>query len=160
MAEHFPLQAGRFWEYDSESSRGRRRVRVEIVSVERDAGAIRALGRTCVDGGAWLEFSVVEDDAALRVEGVVEFPLPPVVGASWEGGGDALRVESLRARCEVPAGPFTDCLRVVVLLAGGDSGSGERLYAPGVGLVRETLSDEGDPSERVLVSYGMADGLR
>lgn len=156
MAEHFPLQAGRFWEYEAESSRGRRRVRVEVLSVEHDPGATRAVGRTRVGEGPWLEFSVVEDAAALRVEGVVEFPLPPRVGAEWEGGGDALRVESLAARCEVPAGAFTDCLRVVVLIAGGDSGSGERLYAPGVGLVRETLSDEGDPSERVLVSYGMS----
>jgi hypothetical protein len=45
----------------------------------------------------------------------------------------------------------------VVLIAGGDSGTGERIYAPGVGLVRETLSDEGDPSERVLVTYGMSE---
>lgn len=157
MAEHFPLQAGRFWVYDSESVRGRRRVRVELVSVEADGAATRASGRSRVGEGPWLEFSVVEDAASLRVEGVVEFPLPPLVGAAWDAGGDGLRIESVRARAEVPAGNFTGCLRVVVLLAGGDSGTGERLYAPGVGLVRETLSDEGDPSERVLVSYGMSE---
>lgn len=159
MADYFPLQAGRFWEYDSESSRGRRRVRVEILTVETDFGATRAAGRSRVGEGPWLEFSVVEDASSLRVEGVVEFPLPTLVGAAWDAGGDALRVESLRAREEVPAGKFTGCLRVVVLIAGGDSGTGERIYAPGVGLVRETLSDEGDPSERVLVTYGMTDGL-
>lgn len=157
MAEHFPLQAGRFWEYDSDSSRGRRRVRVEVLAVEADGAVTRAVGRSRVGEGAWLEFSVVEDAASLRVEGVVELPLPPRVGASWDAGGDSLRIDSDRARAEVPAGAFSDCLRVVVLLAGGDSGTGERLYAPGVGLVRETLSDEGDPSERVLVSYGMSD---
>ena len=156
MAEHFPLQAGRFWEYDSESSRGHRRVRIEVVSVEADGGALRAACRTRVDGGSWLEFSAVEDGASLRVEGVVELPLPPSVGARWDAGGDALSIESERARAVVPAGTFTDCLRVAVLIAGGDSGVGERLYAPGVGLVRESLSDEGDPSERVLVSYGMS----
>ncbi|TBR26097.1 hypothetical protein EPO15_00930 [bacterium] len=157
MSEYFPLQAGRFWEYDSDSSRGRRRVRVEIVSVEDDRGTTRASGRSRVGEGSWLEFSVVEDGSSLRVEGVVEFPLPPVVGAAWDAAGDALRIDSSRARAEVPAGRFTDCLRVVVLIAGGDAGTGERLYAPGVGLVSETLSDEGEPSQRVLVSYGMTE---
>lgn len=157
MSEYFPLQAGRFWEYEAESSRGRRRVRVELTSVEADGGTTRAAGRSRVGDGAWLEFSVVEDAASVRVEGVVEFPLPPLVGAAWDAAGDALRVASVRARAEVPAGAFAGCLRVVVLIAGGDAGTGERLYAPGVGLVRETLSDEGDPSERVLVAYGMSD---
>jgi len=158
MADFFPLQAGRFWEYDSESSRGRRRVRVEIVAVEDDRGTTRASGRSRVGSAPWLEFSVVEDASSVRVEGLVEFPLPPNVGAAWDAGGDALRIDSDRARAQVPAGRFQGCLRVVVLLAGGDSGTGERLYAPGVGLVRETLSDEGDPSERVLVTYGMTEG--
>lgn len=159
MAEHFPLQAGRFWVYRAESARGAREVRVEIVSVEADGAAVRASGRSRVGEGTWLEFSVVEDASSVRVEGVVELPLPPSVGASWDAGGDALSIESDRAAVRTPAGRFEDCLRVRVLLAGGDAGTGERLYAPGVGLVRESLSDEGDPTERVLTSYGMSDGL-
>ena len=39
------------------------------------------------------------------------------------------------AAAETPAGHFTGCLRVGYLIAAGDGGSGERLYAPGVGLV-------------------------
>ena len=115
MSDYFPIEAGMFWTYEADSSRGRRIV---------------------------------------RVEGVVEFPLPPVVGASWTAGGDSLRIASDRATVSTPAGRFTDCLKVEVLLAGGDAGSAERFYAPGLGLVRESISEEGEPSDKRLLSYG------
>ncbi|MDE2292167.1 MAG: hypothetical protein KGL53_08800 [Elusimicrobia bacterium] len=153
--DYFPLAAGMFWEYESTTPERRRRVRVEVLSVEESGGTTRAAGRSRVGDGPWLEFSVVRDADSVRIEGVVELPLPPVVGASWNAGGDALRVESDRAEARTPAGRFKDCLRVTVLIAGGDAGVGERLYAPGVGLVREALSDEGEPSEKTLVTWGM-----
>jgi hypothetical protein len=47
---------------------------------------------------------------------------------------------------------------VVYAIAGGDGGSGERLYAPGVGLVRETCHDEADPWEARLTALARAAG--
>lgn len=155
--DYFPLSAGLFWVYESQGERGRRTVRVELASVEEAGGVTRAAGRSRVGEGPWLEFSVVRDAAAVRIEGVVELPLPPSVGAAWDAGGDALRVESERARVETPAGRFEDCLRVSVRLAGGDAGVGERVYAPDVGLVKESLSSEGEPSEKLLVSWGRSE---
>lgn len=154
MSEYFPVAAGMFWTYESDSPRGRRTVRVEIVSAEESGGVTRAAGRSRVDEGGWLEFSVVVGPDAVRVEGVVELPLPPVVGASWTAGGDSLRIASDRAVVRTPAGRFTDCLKVEVLLSGGDAGSAERFYAPGLGLVRESVSEEGEPSDKALLSYG------
>lgn len=154
MPDYFPVAAGMFWTYESASSRGRRVVRVEIASAETSGGVTRAAGRSRVGDGAWLEFSVVAGPDAVRVEGVVELLLPPVVGASWTAGGDRLRIASDRAVVRTPAGRFTDCLKVEVLLSGGDAGSAERYYAPGLGLVRESVSEEGDPSDKALLSYG------
>ena len=154
MSDYFPVAAGMFWTYEADSSRGRRTVRVEVVSAEESGGVTRAAGRSRVGTGSWLEFSVVVGPDAVRVEGVVEFPLPPVVGASWAAGGDLLRIASDRAVVSTPAGRFTGCLKVEVLLAGGDAGSAERFYAPGLGLVRESISEEGEPSDKRLLSYG------
>ncbi|MBI3297350.1 MAG: hypothetical protein HYZ75_04240 [Elusimicrobia bacterium] len=155
MADYFPLEAGRFWTYEVETPRGRKVIRVEVVSAESFAGSTRAACRSRVDERPWLDFSVVADASSVRVEGVVELPEPPAVGASWATANEALRIADDDAVVETPAGRFEGCLRVVVLIAGGDAGSGERFYAPGLGLVREALSDEAEPSEKSLLSWGM-----
>ena len=155
MADYFPVQAGRFWVYETESVRGRRRVREEILSVVVEGATLRARGRSVIEGRAeGREFAVVQDASGVRVDGVVELPEPPVLGASWEAAGDSCRVAALDGVAETPGGRFVDCLRVAYLIAGGDEGSGEKYYAPGVGLVRELRSDEADPFERVLLSWG------
>jgi len=56
-----------------------------------------------------------------------------------------------RPEVETPAGKFTGCLRVAYLIAEGDGGSGERFYAPGVGLVKAVDNDEGEPLSLQLV---------
>jgi len=64
-----------------------------------------------------------------------EFPLPPKPGAEWDQSPDLYKVEELKAGIQVPAGFFTDCLKVVRFAAGGDAGTETRYYAPDVGLV-------------------------
>ena len=54
-------------------------------------------------------------------------------------------VASLDFKTKVPAGEFTRCLRITYPIAGGDAGWGERVYAPGIGLIREVYSDEASP---------------
>ena len=155
MADYYPVEAGRVWVYETETTRGRRRVREEILSAVREGGTLRVRGRSVIEGRAeGREFEVVEDASSVRVDGVVELPEPPVLGAAWEAAGDSCRIAALDAFVEVPGGRFRGCLRVAYLISGGDAGSGERYYAPGVGLVREVRSDEADPFERVLVSWG------
>ena len=53
---------------------------------------------------------------------------------------------------ETPAGKFTGCLRVAYLIAEGDGGSGERHYAPGVGLVKVVENDEAEPFTHELIA--------
>lgn len=155
LPDYFPLAAGLFWVYRTESPRGRRTVREEIVSAVQEGPALRARGRCVVAGRAeGREFSVVKDASGVRVDAVLELPEPPALGASWEAAGDSCRIAALDGVVEAPGGRFTACLRVAYLIAGGDAGSGERFYAPGVGLVREVRGDEADPFERVLLSWG------
>lgn len=155
MSDFYPLDAGRFWVYETRSTRGSRRVREAILSAVSEGGTLRARGRSVIEGRTeGREFAVVKDAAGTRVDGLLELPEPPVLGASWEAAGDSCRIAALDAAVEVPGGRFTGCLRVAYLIAGGDAGSGEKHYAPGVGLVREVRSDEADPFERVLVSWG------
>jgi hypothetical protein len=51
---------------------------------------------------------------------------------------------------------------VSYLIAAGDGGCGERLYAPGVGLARELCGDEADPFEVLLTAFsrGAAEAAR
>jgi len=44
-------------------------------------------------------------------------------------------------------------MHVDYLIAEGDGGSGERHYAPGVGLVKIVDNDEADPFKHELIAY-------
>lgn len=72
----------------------------------------------------------------------LEFPIPLVYNAVWFEGPDRSRVAALNAEVQVPAGLFKGCLKIVTRLSGGDAGTAERYYAPGVGLVYERVTSE------------------
>ena len=46
-------------------------------------------------------------------------------------------------------------MRVAYLIAEGDGGSGERWYAPGVGLVKVVENDEAEPFAQELIAYSL-----
>lgn len=145
----FPLRAGARWEYAVEDSEGRSDLVVEVLSVETRGPAVVARVRRTSRGGT-ADYEARVDPREVRGDGRLEFPVPPTVGAEWSSGSRSFRVESLHAAVETPAGRFSGCLRVSWLIAGGDGGSGERFYAPGVGLVCEVERDEAEPWSRLL----------
>jgi len=53
----------------------------------------------------------------------------------------------------VPAGAYNGCLKITTRLSGGDAGSAERYYAPGVGLVYERINSEDRQETLKLTSY-------
>jgi TIR domain len=111
----------------------------------------------------WVKY----DEAEIRDQGVREFevvkredgffegrrlilPMPISIGTSWSEYNLSCAITSLTATTKGPAGTFDNCLQVSYSIAGGDAGSGYRLYAPGVGLIREDYGDEASPWMRIL----------
>jgi hypothetical protein len=154
--DFLPLAPGLRLEYSVKRARRERALVVEHLPA-RGGGVIVRRAWTAPDGTAETETSRAERRGdGVYFDGALALPLPPRAGAVWTAPPRAYRVEALDAEARTPAGRFEGCLRVGYLIAGGDGGSGERLYAPGVGLVRETCHDEADPYEVALTAFSRA----
>lgn len=154
-----PLAPGLRLEY--EVRRSGETLRLVVEQRAADGGAV-TVRRTWSGGSGPAETE--ESRLERRPDGVyadggLVLPSPARVGAEWPAPPRRYRVEARDAAASVPAGEFTACLRVGYLIAEGDGGSGERVYAPGVGLVRELCSDEADPYE-VTLTRGPSGGVR
>lgn len=150
MADYFPLVEGLALDYCVRWAAGGG-YRFEVVSSAEAAGTVLAhCRRTPLAGGPPADFTVRKDARGVFLGRELLLPLPPEPGRGWESGGESCRVESLDAVKTVPAGTFRGCLRVVYLIAGGDGGGGERIYAPGVGLVSDLFTGESESGETVL----------
>ncbi|MBI3563799.1 MAG: hypothetical protein HY079_01225 [Elusimicrobia bacterium] len=145
--DYLPLRPGLRLEYEVARAGETRRLVVAHLAASGGAVTVRRTW-TGADGRCETEDSRAERRAdGVYSDGALALPLPPRPGASWAQPPRRYRVEALDADAAVPAGSFSGCLRVGYLIAEGDGGSGERLYAPGVGLVLERCSDEADPYE-------------
>lgn len=157
VPDYLPLKPGLRLEYELNRAQETRRLVVEHLAVPGGVAIRRTW--TSPDGRTETETGSGERRGdGVYYDGVLILPLPPRVGASWALPPREYRVETLDDAVETPAGRFAGCLRVGYLIAAGDGGSGERLYAPGVGLVRELCSDEADPFEVVLTSFSDGEG--
>ncbi|MFI5344978.1 MAG: hypothetical protein ACHQ51_01265 [Elusimicrobiota bacterium] len=149
--DYLPLTPGLRLEYAVNRFQRERALVVE--HLPSAAGVTVRRTWTAPDGSSESETSRAERRGdGIYVDGALILPLPAVPGARWSAPPREYRVETLDAAASTPAGRFNGCLRVGYLIAGGDGGSGERLYAPGVGLVRETCHDEADPFEVALTA--------
>lgn len=145
--DYLPLRPGLRLEYEVARAGGTRRLVVAHLAAADGAVTVRRTW-TDADGRAESEDARAERRAdGVYLDGALVLPRPAHVGASWAQPPRRYRIEALDAAAAVPAGAFAGCLRVGYLIAEGDGGSGERLYAPGVGLVLERCSDEADPFE-------------
>jgi|GEM_PF-836666 len=167
MKDYFPLAAGtqHIYEYSSSEFDGLARVVVIILSVKGGKKTVSVSARMRVElkgHASTTDYAmrktaaeVVSDDGIV-VGGRIEFPLPPQKGRKWEAYPDTSEIVSLTDKIEVPAGKFRDCMKIVTLLSGGDSGSAVRYYAPGVGYVYEKYNSDDIRAEVSLVSVGKA----
>lgn len=155
MPDYFPLVKGAVREYSTENSRGAGGYKVEVLEVSTKGGATTAKCRrtTSLPGEpeTVAEFTVTKDASGVHEGEGVEFKTPLKVGTQWVSPPRRSWIEALDAAVETPAGKFSGCLKVAYLIAEGDGGSGERLYAPGVGLVKVVDNDEGEPLSCQLV---------
>jgi hypothetical protein len=160
--DFLPLLPGLRLEYEIRRAGEARTLVVEHSAGER-GGILARRTWTSSDGSVETDASRAE----LRPDGVyfdaeLILPRPARPGAGWSRPPRSYLVEALDAVADTPAGKFSGCLRVAYLIAAGDGGCGERLYASGVGLVRELCGDEADPFEVRLtaVSRGAAEAAR
>lgn len=157
MSEFFPLKKGALREYATENAEGKGTLKVEVLSVTTNGGKTVAKCRRTV---AWngkppqvSEFEVVNDGKEVRSDSGTEYRFPVKKGTEWIRSPRRYWIEALDATIETRAGKFKDCMRVAYLIAEGDGGSGERHYAPGVGLVKVVENDEADPFTHELIAY-------
>lgn len=155
MPDYFPLVKGAVREYSYENSQGTGAFTVEILEVSAQGETTTAKCRRTLNlpgqPARSVEFSVTKDASGVHEGAAFEFKNPLVTGTEWISPPRRYWIEALDAAVETPAGKFKDCLRVAYLIAEGDGGSGERFYAPGVGLVQAVDNDEAEPTAFQLV---------
>lgn len=155
--DYFPLKKGATREYATESAAGAGRFKIEVLDVSIAGETTTARCRRTVkqqNGPDEVsEFTVVKDAKGVRLGDDFEYKHPIEVGTEWISAPRRYWIEALDAAVETPAGKFTGCLRVAYLIAEGDGGSGERYYAPGVGLVKVVEHDEANPFTHELVAH-------
>lgn len=155
--DYFPLAVGRVLEYEAENASGLGALKIEILSVAMKGVVTTAQCRRTTKWGGEpervAEFVVVKDAKEVRSDMGTEFVFPLKLGKKWNRHPNSYFIEALDAEVETPAGRFSDCLKVAYLIAGGDAGSGERYYAPGVGRVKAVHQDEADPFEQRLKRF-------
>lgn len=153
--DYCPLAQGAVREYASSDAQVQGAFTVEVLSVAAAGGVMTAHVRKTVhsEPPRVVEYEVVKDAARVRSDGFTKFTLPIELGAEWIVSPRRYWIEALDAVVETPAGKFKGCMRVAHLIAEGDGGSGERYYAPGVGLVKVVEKDEGEPFTHELIAY-------
>lgn len=157
--DFFPLKKGAMCEYATESAAGPGRFKIEVLDVlivgETTTARCRRTVKQHNETGKVSEFTVVKDAKGVRSGENVEYKHPVKVGTEWISVPRRYWIEALDAVIETPAGKFTGCLRVAYLIAEGDGGSGERHYAPGVGLVKVVEHDEANPFTHELIAHSV-----
>ena len=166
MNDYFPLKKGLKLVYDYESSEfeGKARAALHVLEVAQSPKETCATVRLSVEVRDHVNHEqyqikktgkAVVSGNGIVVGGRIEFPLPPAVNAQWDQYPDANKIVSMTETVRVPAGTFKNCLKVESLLAGGDAGSAERYYAPGVGYISEKYNEEGMQAVISLAEWGI-----
>ena len=160
--DYFPLKEKTRYEYEFQSSEfdGVAKVFIDILKVNKKGKTIVANARMkfILRDENIVEFKIKNDSKwVVTTDGIViggrkEFPLPPKEGLHWNEYSDYNEIVSMTDKVSVKAGKFTNCLKVITRIAGGDAGIGVRYYAPGVGYILEDYKAEDRTSYVELVS--------
>ncbi|MEF3280088.1 MAG: hypothetical protein K6357_03890 [Elusimicrobiota bacterium] len=150
--DYFPLKEKTRYEYEFKSSEfdGIAKVYIDILKVSVKGKTTSADARMIFNlrdehismfkikkDGKW----VITTDGIV-VGGRKEFPLKPKEGFKWDEYPDSNEIVSMTDKLLIKAGKFSNCLKVLTKIAGGDAGMATRYYAPGVGYVMEVYNAE------------------
>lgn len=162
MRDYFPLKEKTRYEYELKSSEfdGVATVYIDIIRVKKrnkttiaDARMIFKLRDENIT-----EFKIKKDNKwvittdGITVGGRKEFPLPVEEGKKWDEYPDYNEIISLTDKVSVKAGKFSNCLKVMTKINGGDGGIAFRYYAPDVGYILEDWKGEDRQMYAELVS--------
>lgn len=162
MADYFPLKEQTRYEYKFTSTEfeGVAKVFIDILTVKKKAGKTVAEARMIFElrDSHTTSYTITRDAKWLTTaDGVIiggrrEFPFPVKEGARWDEYPDSNEVVSLSDKVSIKAGKFANCMKVVTMLAGGDSGKSVRYYAPGTGYILEEYNGEDKTCELELLA--------
>ena len=160
--DYFPLKEKTRYEYEFKSSEfdGVAKVYIDIIKVSNKGKTIvaDAMMKFILRDEHTTEFKIKKDSKwVITTDGIViggrkEFPLPPKEGLHWDEYSDYHEIVSMTDKVSIKAGKFSDCLKIVTRIAGGDAGIGVRYYAPGVGYIMEDYRAEDRTSYVELIS--------
>lgn len=162
MSDYFPLKEKTRYEYKFTSTEfeGTAKIFIDILEVKKKAGKLVAQARMIFElrDSHTTQYTITRDAKWLTTaDGVIiggrrEFPLPVKEGAKWDEAPDSNEIVSLSDKVSIKAGKFAKCMKIVNLLAGGDSGKSVRYYAPGVGYILEEYNGEDKTCELELLA--------
>lgn len=143
IAPFLPTQPGTSWTYKSPAGMTRTewlrsiapegKLRYEVEERNGPGPSRRFEYEDSVEDNRWVRHSAQGEEVLLT--------LPLAEGTSWTCGPAQLAVVSTSVKVRVPAGEFGSCLKIRRRWGGEER---FQYYAPGVGLVRETLLQDGD----------------
>ncbi len=162
--DYFPLKKNTRYEYSYKSTEfdGEAKVFIDILNVSQKADKQTADVRMTftVRDTNITEYKIKKDKKwVITEDGIViggrkEFPLPVKEGVKWDEYPDANEIVSLTDKLSIKAGKFSNCLKVLTRIAGGDAGTAVRYYAPNVGYIFEDYSAEDKTCKVELISVG------
>jgi hypothetical protein len=161
-ADFLPLNKRAVYEYEYTSSefQGAKVIRVEFLSWS-DADRTAAVNMIIFNKNKpkVSNFVISSGPSGIRSSDSpiygprLEIPVPLTYNMTWNEGSDRSRVAALNAKVTVPAGAYNGCLKISTRLNGGEAGTAERYYAPGVGLVYEQVISEDRQDTIKLTAY-------
>ena len=148
------------YEYTSSGFAGSRTLRLEYGAFSASDSSVMVTRTVFNNNGPQVTvFRVYLTRSGLQAGGSplagprLEMPSQPALNQAWDEGQDRSRVAAVNTTIKTAAGNYTGCVRIITRLAGGQGGTTNRYYAPGVGLVAEQLLTTGKQEMISLVSY-------
>ena len=156
-----PLQRGAIYDYEYTSSEF---AGVKILRLEFDAFSAKDSSVTVTKSvfssntRQTATFSIYLTNNGIQADGSplagprLEMPSQVRYNQTWSEGQNQSRVAAVNTQIKTSAGDYTGCVRIITRI-GGNGGTINRYYAPGVGLVAEQMLTKEKYEAISLVAY-------
>jgi len=147
----FPLQDQHVYQYLTESDAGEGMLMARVTRIDAAHGNLQMSGNT-------KSFEYVADGVVLQRKGaapVYVLKTPLAVGTSWRGEhGGVVKIITVNAIIEVPAGRYTGCAQTLEERGGDRPLRVATTFCPGAGIVLLEAASGAHMERAALKSYG------